>query len=226
MRIKNRLKRWGKLRFFIFYPFGFFIIFSATPDDHSIMAGIWFIAAGLLIRLWANGYAIKLDKLTVCGPYAYLRHPLYFGTMLLALGFMIMLKIHYIGAFFLILLSLIYYRTIKKEEAMLKDKFGQVYSDYKKNVPAILPIKFFPYKKGEKWPFSLERLIKSQEYKLFLWVIVVVIIFHLKEELLVEREALDFKFWIFLGVSLLFISIDLGGEWIKYKRRKRLSQVR
>ncbi|MDD3295818.1 MAG: isoprenylcysteine carboxylmethyltransferase family protein [Candidatus Omnitrophica bacterium] len=219
MSIKNRLKRWGKLRFFIFYPFGLFILFSATPDDRSIMAGIWFIIAGLLIRLWANGYAIKLDKLTTCGPYAYLRHPLYFGTMLLALGFMIMLKIYYIGAFFLILLSLIYYRTIKKEEAMLKDKFEQVYLDYKKSVPAMIP-KIFPYKKGEKWPFSFRRLIRSQEYKLFLWMIVVVIVFHLKEELLAERETLDFKNWFLLGIAMLFILIDLGGEFIKHRARK------
>jgi len=96
LNIKERFKRWSKLRFAIIYPLGVFVVLFSNSDDRSIMTSIWFIVVGLLLRLWANGYAIKMDKLTTSGPYSFIRHPLYLGTMFLAIGFVIMLKIYYI----------------------------------------------------------------------------------------------------------------------------------
>ena len=60
MNIKERFKRWSKLRFAIMYPLGVFVVLFSNSDDRSIMASIWFIIAGLLLRLWANSYAIKM----------------------------------------------------------------------------------------------------------------------------------------------------------------------
>ncbi|MFH1441490.1 MAG: isoprenylcysteine carboxylmethyltransferase family protein [Candidatus Omnitrophota bacterium] len=214
MAIKDRFKRWFKLRFAIMYPFGIFVIIFANSDDKSIMAGIWFILAGLFIRLWANGYAIKMEKLTTSGPYAFVRHPLYLGTMLLVIGFTIMLKIYYIGALFIFLGIWVYSRTVKKEETMLADRFKDVYLDYKKSVPAIIPA-IFPYKKGEKWGFSFKRLIKNQEYKLLIWMIILSIVFHLKDELIIEHEKLDLKIWIFIIAAFLLGMVDIIGEFIK-----------
>lgn len=214
MNIQDRLKRCFKLRFAILYPFGVFVILFASSDDKSIMKGVWFIAAGLLIRIWANGYAIKLDKLTTSGPYAFVRHPLYLGTILLAAGFIIMLKIYYIGALLFLIMAVIYYRTIKKEEGMLEEKFKQAYFNYKKKVPLILPA-VLPYREGEKWPFSFKRLIKSQEYKLVIWMIVLMIIFHLKGELLIEHETPDAKILGLLVIAFILGILDLIGEFVK-----------
>src|SRR5208283_3220872 len=98
MGLQDRFKRWFRLRFAILYPFGIFVILFCNSDDQSMRIGIWFILTGLFLRMWANGYAIKLEKLTVCGPYSFVRHPLYLGTLLLAFGFIVMLKMYYIGA--------------------------------------------------------------------------------------------------------------------------------
>ncbi len=205
------------MRFAILYPFGIFIFLFANPDDRSIRAGVWFILTGLFLRIWANGYAIKLEKLTTSGPYAFVRHPLYLGTMFLIIGFIIMLKLSYLGILFLIFMAAIYYRTIKKEEEMLAQKFKELYFDYKEKVPAMIPT-FFPYRSGEKWPFSFKRLIKSQEYKLFLWMIIVVIVFHLKEEFMVEHERVDTKIIIFFIAAFLLGITDLIGELLKRKK--------
>lgn len=219
MHIKNRLKRWFKFRFVILYLLGVTAVLFAIPDDNSIRQGIGLIIAGLLIRIWANGYAIKLTKLTISGPYAFVRHPLYLGTMLLVIGFNIVLRINYAAAFFvIILISGIYYKTIAKEEKMLIEKFGEVYIDYKKRVPAIVPA-FFPYRHGEKWPFSFRRFIKSQEYKLFLWLIVLIIVFHLKHEFMVEREALDAQHIRLIIAAFILGMLDLLGEFIRHKRK-------
>jgi len=214
LNIKERLKRWAKLRFAIVYPIAVFVVLFSNSDDESIVQSIWFVAAGLLVRLLANGYAIKMDKLTTSGPYAFVRHPLYLGTMLLAIGFVIMLKIYYIGALFIILMAIVYYRTIKKEETMLEVKFKDEYFRYKKKVPAIFPT-LFPYRKGEKWPFSFRRLIKNHEYKLFLWVIILMIAFHLKDEIMLEHETMDAKILMLIVVAFILGILDLVGEFVK-----------
>lgn len=219
MDIRERLKRWSKLRFAIIYPICIFVVLFSNSDDGSIMSSIWLIGAGLLIRLWANGYAIKMDKLTTSGPYAFVRHPLYLGTMLIAIGLIVMLKIYYIGALFIIIAVTVYYRTIKKEEAMLEIRFKEAFLRYKKKVPAIFPA-IFPYREDEKWPFSFKRLIKSQEYKPFLWVIILIIAFHLKDEIMVEREAIDARIWTLFVVAFILAMLDILGEFIKYKKKR------
>ncbi|MFC1658118.1 methyltransferase family protein [Candidatus Omnitrophota bacterium] len=220
MDIQERLKRCSKLRFAVLYPFGVFMMIVATPDDNSLRIGAPFIGIGLLIRVWANGYAVKLEKLTTSGPYALLRHPLYLGTMLIAIGFVIMLKIYVSGALFIVLMASIYYRTIKKEELMLEERFKEAYSDYKKRVPALFP-RILPYRQGEKWRFSLRRLNKSKEYKLFLWMIILAIAFHLKHELMIERESMDAKIWTLMIIAFILGMIDLFSELLKEKNKLR-----
>src|SRR5665213_513230 len=129
MNLTHRLHRSFKPRFAVIYPFGFFVLFFCSLNEASLKAGIGYIIAGLLIRLWSNGYAIKNDKLTTSGPYAFVRNPLYLGTFLIAIGFIIVLKsdppwLEWIaGGIFLLALSFMYYRTIKDEQGMLLAKY-------------------------------------------------------------------------------------------------------
>jgi len=219
MKIRELFRRWFKLRFFITYPFGLFVLFFCAPSDFSFYIGICFIALGLSLRVWANGYVIKTNKLTTSGPYAFLRHPLYLGTMLLALGFSIMLNTYYAGAIFIIVMAMVYYRTIKNEERALIERYKDAYLDYKRNVPVIIP-GFFPYKKGEKWGFSFSRVIENHEYKLFIWVINIAIIFRLKQYLLIEHKPMDTKIWLLIVLFFILGSIDIAGEILKWKEKR------
>jgi protein-S-isoprenylcysteine O-methyltransferase Ste14 len=219
MKVSNRLKRFFKLRFAILYPFGVLAVIFAESSERSMNIGIGFIIAGLLMRSWANGYAIKLEKLTTSGPYAFVRHPLYLGTMLLLTGFILMLKLYWIGPVFFVMFVIAYTRTMKKEERMLEDKFKHTYLDYRKKVPAFLPA-IFPYRQGDKWRFSFKRWFKSQEYKLIIWMIFLAIAFHMKDELLVEREKIDAKIVVWLVIAFLLGSADLIVEFIKKRKRK------
>ncbi|MDD5073270.1 MAG: isoprenylcysteine carboxylmethyltransferase family protein [Candidatus Omnitrophica bacterium] len=220
MDIRERLKRWFKLRFAVLYPFAVFVAVFANCDDRSLKYGIWFIAAGELIRLWANGYAIKSEKLTTSGPYAFVRHPLYLGTMLLIVGFIIFLRVYYIGTALLAVMAIVYSGTIKEEEGMLGRKFKE-YAAYKKKVPALFPT-VFPYREGEKWGFSSERFFRSQEYKPVLWIAIVVIAFYLKGKFMVEGEPVDAGKIRLMAVVVLLVMADISGEIVKwFNRRKR-----
>ncbi len=106
--------------------------------------GLEFLGFRQVLRKERGNYdQSELDEhytLEINGPYKYMRHPIYFFSImylvarpvlyLFDLIFVICLIIYFfIGAFF--------------EEKKLVARFGVKYIDYKKNVPAIFPIKLF-----------------------------------------------------------------------------------
>ncbi len=219
MDFQHRLQRSFKPRFAVIYPFGVFFLILGSLDDHSLRMGIGYIITGLLIRLWSNGFAIKNDKLTISGPYAFVRNPLYLGTFLIAIGFTFVLKMGYfVGSLFLAALVFMYYKTIQSEQKMLLEKFGQTYQYYCTKVPAMIP-RLTPYNEGEQWPFSLERLIKSKEYKSLFWITIIIIAFHLKTRLWLEHKPMTHKTWGLVLFATLLIMLDIFYEMNKKKHR-------
>ena len=220
MDITHRLQRFFKPRFAVIYPFGFFVMFFCSLDEASVRAGIGFIIAGALIRLCSNGYAIKNDKLTTSGPYAFVRNPLYLGTFLIAIGFVLVLKSgppwleRIAGGVFLLALSFMYYRTINGEQGMLLVKFKDAYRDYCKHVPAMVPC-LVAYSKGKKWPFSLQRLINSKEHKTVFWIFILLVVFYLKTHLALEHKPMTGMSWALSGVALALILLDIAYEFNK-----------
>jgi len=68
-------------------PLGFalgvaYLIFS-QPTPRLFGAGAAVALLGLGVRTWAAGYLDKNRNLTVSGPYACTRHPLYLGSLLM-----------------------------------------------------------------------------------------------------------------------------------------------
>jgi len=217
MDFTNRLKRCFKPRFAVIYPFGVFVLFFCSSDEHSLKNGIGYIIAGALLRLWSNGYAIKNDRLTTSGPYAFVRNPLYLGTLLIALGLAIVLKMGWaMTVLFLAVLGWVYGKTIREEEGMLGAKFGDEYKKYCSKIPALVP-SLIPYIQGEKWPFSIQRLIDSKEHKPVFWVMIILIIVHLKTRLLLEHKPMTIKTWAWVTLGLILICLDLLYEFNKKK---------
>jgi|GEM_PF-119930 len=217
--IPTCFQRYFRLRFAVLYPLGAYLVLFATPDDRSMRAGVLIMIAGLFMRLWSNGYAIKLDKLTTSGPYAFIRNPLYLGTGLIILGVVVMLKSFWVGLIAFAAIAAAYTRTIRKEEKMLTDKFGAAYLDYRAKVPAMWPT-WHRYAAGEKWPFSFLRLWLSREHKLFLWVSIIVIGFHLKEEFMAEGESVDAKIVGLIIAACVLGLLDVVGEYVRYRRKE------
>ncbi len=217
MSLTQRLERSFKPRFAVIYPFGLYFVIAGTTSEESLRHGIGFIIAGMLIRLWSNGYAIKNDKLTTSGPYAFVRNPLYLGTFLMALGFTIVLNVGWIiGTLFIASLSYAYYYTITTEQNMLTTRYGDTYRQYMAKVPAMVPcVNAYPH--GEKWPFSLQRLIDSKEHKPVFWSIILLILFHLKTRLFIEHHAPTPKTWGLIVLAAGLILLDIVYEANKKK---------
>src|SRR5436305_15053854 len=55
--------------------------------DPFVAVGEVLIVCGLFVRSWAAGTLKKQKQLATTGPYACIRHPLYFGSILMMAGF-------------------------------------------------------------------------------------------------------------------------------------------
>lgn len=115
----------------------------AQPNALGFASGCALVAVGAALRAWGAGHLVKTDQLTTSGPYAYLRHPLYLGTLLVAAGFGLgaggaaaayVLPVVLLGFF-------LYYLPYKDriEGARLERAFGAPYVAYRAEVPALIP---------------------------------------------------------------------------------------
>ena len=102
------------------------------------MFGSLLIIPGLAIRALASGHVQKNERLTMTGPYAYTRNPLYLGSLILAVGFAIGARNWWIGAGLVLIFLAIYVPVIRGEEAFLRERFPE-FSEYASRVPRLLP---------------------------------------------------------------------------------------
>ena len=78
---------------------------------------------GLWLRAWASGHLEKNMRLAESGPYAYVRNPLYLGTLIVAAGFAIASRRWLLAALFAVVFLLIYLPAIQLEEQHLRKLF-------------------------------------------------------------------------------------------------------
>jgi protein-S-isoprenylcysteine O-methyltransferase Ste14 len=94
---------------------------------------------GLCMRIWATGWLRKDEVLTVQGPYALTRNPLYLGTLTLALGHSLMSGVPLAPILFPVLCFLLYLPTMREEEEFLALAHDAAYEEYRARVPLLLP---------------------------------------------------------------------------------------
>jgi len=174
---------WKKISRRIRVPLGFlFVIFYfwwARPNVRSLLASLLLVVPGLLLRGYASGYVKKNTELTVTGPYAYTRNPLYLGSILIAFGFALAERNVWIAAALAVLFIAIYWPVILGEEEFLRAQFPG-YEAYAKRVPRLFPRFRVQDKRGGEFSFDLYR--RHREYNsllgtLFIYLILIARIF-------------------------------------------------
>lgn len=118
-------------------------LWSYESFTHELMdfAGYVLIIICAIGRIYSTAFigGIKNENLIMVGPYSIVRNPLYFFSLLGALGIGLMSA--HIASFVIISVgfALIYHFLINREEEFLEQHFGDIYRDYKKRVPRLLP---------------------------------------------------------------------------------------
>jgi len=121
------------------YPLAIIVLILARPTPQSIFYGALAGMVGLLVRAMAAGHLHKQAVLTVTGPYAYTRNPLYFGSAILTLGAAIATR-SWISAMLLLgYFALFYSIVMRREEHELRFHHHASFDEYARFVPLFFP---------------------------------------------------------------------------------------
>lgn len=147
-------------------PCGFVLLTAfawlAEPTLESMLLGLPVALVGLAIRAWAAGYLAKNQDLATGGPYAWVRNPLYLGTLIAALGIVVACRNWVLAAAFAAVFLMVYLPVIELEEQHLRQIFPG-YENYAQQVHRLLPLK--RWRSGGRRSFSWQLYRKNEEYQ-------------------------------------------------------------
>ena len=132
----NRIAR--RIRVPMGFVFAVFFLWLARPTPGFLGLSLILVVPGLLLRGYASGYVQKNEELTVSGPYAWTRNPLYLGSMMMAFGFALAARSFWIALAMALLFLVIYIPVIRGEEEYLRGRFSG-FDAYAARVPRLLP---------------------------------------------------------------------------------------
>jgi protein-S-isoprenylcysteine O-methyltransferase Ste14 len=113
-----------------------FWLLRIHPAWALLIGGTALAVAGQSLRLWAAGHLVKSDTLTITGPFAYTRHPLYLGSTLIGLGLCTASGMWWSFVLVGVVFGVFYVPTARHEEEFLRGVYGEAYARYCEAVPA------------------------------------------------------------------------------------------
>ena len=144
------------------------LVFQIRPrdifaiSDPLVALGMALVAGGLLVRTWAAGTLQKQRQLATTGPYALVRHPLYFGSFLMMLGFGTLVQDPITLWIVVGPVAWLYWQAVRSEEGKLATLFPGEWTAYRAKVPQLLPYR-------PVWPhvtdWSLAQWCRNSEHR-------------------------------------------------------------
>jgi hypothetical protein len=130
---------------------------AATP--WSLIIGGTAVILGTAARLYASGFILKNRELATSGPYAFVRHPLYTGNILIIMGFSIASAAWWTLVVALVFFWFYYPTAIEYEDRKLHGIFGDRWEAWASRVPALVPRLAATTARGGTW--SLKKSYKQ-----------------------------------------------------------------
>lgn len=174
---------WQKVAKRIRVPLGFLTaalyvaeLWQHAPRAAAILWSLALVLPGLWLRAYASGYVKKNAELTVTGPYAHTRNPLYLGSMLMAAGFALAIESWAVALLLAAGFALIYIPVIGGEEKFLRSAFAG-FDAYCQQVPRLIP-RLTPARLGQQTAdesqrgrFSFALYLQHREYNAAMGVV-------------------------------------------------------
>lgn len=131
------------------FAFVFFVTVLMMESRHEgtlvsavlFMFGLSLVAVATIGRLWCSLYisGYKDSRLITTGPYSMCRNPLYFFSLLGFAGIGFATETVTLGLVLGLAIPLGYPPVIRREERILREKFGEEFEDYRARTPLLIP---------------------------------------------------------------------------------------
>jgi len=190
---------------------------AVRPAPGAFAAAALLALAGALIRFWSAGIIAKNKQLATSGPYAYVRNPLYFGSLLVAVAFFILNGNPWFVVPAAVGAVVLYMRTVKSEEAALAGHFGAAFEAYRATVPAILPWRGRCRLEGGETAYSLDQSLHNKEYNGALGTLGMLAAFYAYMHWLPDN--------LFRGVGALVVVVAVVLRGVRATRRVRAERA-
>lgn len=141
----------------------------ARPTPRSLVIGLTIAALGEAIRIWASGHIVKGQEVTRSGPYRLVRHPLYLGSSIMGVGFVVASRSAVVAVLVAAYLGITFVAAMRTEEATLDERFGGEYSAYREGRAA----------RSDR-RFELARVRANREYRAVLGLAIGAVILYLR----------------------------------------------
>jgi len=116
----------------------------ATNFNVGLVVGWPLIVLAIVLMVWAlqtfkktgedKNVRTATHSIVTSGPFALTRNPMYLAMVILYFGLAIIINTLWPFLFLPIVLIVMYYGVILREEKYLENKFGEEYIDYKKRI--------------------------------------------------------------------------------------------
>ena len=150
--------------------------------ENTIAASVLFLIGLALVgvatvgRLWCALYISgrKDTELLTVGPYSVTRNPLYFFSLLGFAGVGLATETVTLGVAMALFFALVYPVIIRREEAFLRQQFGERFDDYCARVPRFVP-RPATYVEPESWVVDTRRFRRTMlDVVWFVWLVALI----------------------------------------------------
>ena len=119
-------------------------VFCFETSSNSIIPyasnfAISIILLGLATRMYASGFVLKNKELSTTGPYAFVRHPLYTGNIMILIGLCLINGFFWSFVTAFIFFWFYYPTAIEYEDRKLKSLFPDTWEEWASITPALMP---------------------------------------------------------------------------------------
>jgi protein-S-isoprenylcysteine O-methyltransferase Ste14 len=218
----DALFRWrGQLPLLMLPLFLLGLVDARLPADLPWSVKAWQVVsllialAGLAVRVVSVGTAPagtsersttnpRASMLRTTGVYSLVRHPLYVGNTLTALGFSCFPTVWYLPLIVLLLGILYHERIAAREEVFLEGRFGDAFRDWAARVPAMIP-RLSGYVPSAT-PFIWRRILGREFHGLMVIGSVLFVLDLVRSALATGRLVFD-PFWtaLFAATAVVFV---------------------
>lgn len=155
-------------------------VWLARPTAASLQVGVVVACVGLVLRSWAAGHLRKNQELTVSGPFAHVRNPLYLGSLVAGLGLGIATARGSL-VWAVLAVFLIWYLPVVGEEERHLRKILPGYRQYEARVPRLVPS--WTPRLTSAVGFDWKLYVRNREYSAWIGFGVFVLVLWLKMKL-------------------------------------------